>query len=104
MVGRVSAAWPWRTVHGHLVGFSVALGKELADKNVLANVITPAASLTAMSVDAPKQRLADILSRIPMGRFLDADEVAAMVLWLSSPECSFSTGAVFDLSGGRATY
>ncbi len=87
-----------------LVALTKALGKELADKNVLANVITPAASLTAMSVDAPKQRLADILSRIPMGRFLEADEVAAMVLWLSSPECSFSTGAVFDLSGGRATY
>jgi 3-oxoacyl-[acyl-carrier protein] reductase len=57
-----------------------------------------------MSRDAPKERLDDILSRIPMGRFLEPDEVAAMVAWLSSEECSFSTGAVFDLSGGRATY
>lgn len=87
-----------------LVAMTKAIGKELADKHVLANVITPAASLTAMSVDAPKERLADILSRIPLGRFLEADEVAAQVMWLCSTECSFATGAVFDLSGGRATY
>jgi 2-dehydro-3-deoxy-L-rhamnonate dehydrogenase (NAD+) len=87
-----------------LVALTKSLGKELADKHVLANVITPSASLTAMSVDAPKERLADILSRIPLGRFLEPDEVAAMVLWLCSADCSFSTGAVFDLSGGRATY
>ena len=87
-----------------LVALTKSMGKELADKHVLANVVTPAASLTAMSVDAPSDRLADILSRIPMGRFLEADEVAAMVMWLCSAECSFSTGAVFDLSGGRATY
>lgn len=87
-----------------LVAMTKALGKELADKHVLANAITPAASLTAMSVDAPKERLADILSRIPMGRFLEADEVAAQVMWLCSTDCSFATGAVFDLSGGRATY
>jgi 3-oxoacyl-[acyl-carrier protein] reductase len=60
--------------------------------------------MTAMSVDAPKARLDDILSRIPMRRFLEPAEVANMVAWLSSSECSFSTGAVFDLSGGRATY
>ena len=60
--------------------------------------------MTAMSIDAPKDRLADILYRIPMGRFLEPDEVAALIIWLCSDECSFSTGAVFDLSGGRATY
>jgi NAD(P)-dependent dehydrogenase (short-subunit alcohol dehydrogenase family) len=87
-----------------LVAMTKALGKELADKHVLANAITPAASLTAMSIDAPKERLADILSRIPMGRFLETDEVAAQVMWLCSTDCSFATGAVFDLSGGRATY
>jgi len=87
-----------------LVALTKALGKELADKHVLANAITPSASLTAMSIDAPKERLADILSRIPLGRFLEPDEVAAMVMWLCSADCSFSTGAVFDLSGGRATY
>jgi NAD(P)-dependent dehydrogenase (short-subunit alcohol dehydrogenase family) len=87
-----------------LVALTKTLGKELATCDILVNAITPAASLTAMSIDAPKERLEDILSRIPMRRFLDPDEVAAMVTWLSSSECSFSTGAVFDLSGGRATY
>lgn len=60
--------------------------------------------MTGMSVDAPPERLADILARIPLGRFLKPDEVAAKTAWLCSPECSFTTGAVFDLSGGRATY
>ncbi|MBN9068294.1 MAG: SDR family oxidoreductase [Rhizobiales bacterium] len=87
-----------------LVAMTKSLGKELAASNILVNAITPAASLTAMSIGAPKKRLDDILSRIPMRRFLEPDEVAAMVAWLSSSECSFSTGAVFDLSGGRATY
>jgi 3-oxoacyl-[acyl-carrier protein] reductase len=87
-----------------LVALTKSLGKELATSHILVNAITPAASLTAMSVDAPKERLDDILSRIPMKRFLEPDEVAAMVTWLCSGECSFSTGAVFDLSGGRATY
>lgn len=87
-----------------LVALTKSLGKELARKGVLANAVTPAASLTAMSIDAPKERLDDILSRIPLGRFLEPEELAAMVVWLASPECSFSTGAVFDISGGRATY
>lgn len=87
-----------------LVALTKSLGKELATSHILVNAVTPAASLTAMSVDAPKERLDDILARIPMKRFLEPDEVAAMVTWLCSPECSFTTGAVFDLSGGRATY
>jgi 2-dehydro-3-deoxy-L-rhamnonate dehydrogenase (NAD+) len=87
-----------------LIALTKSLGKELATQGILVNAITPAASMTAMSVDAPKERLADILSRIPMGRFLEPDEVAALTIWLCSDECSFSTGAVFDLSGGRATY
>ncbi|MND29650.1 Acetoacetyl-CoA reductase [compost metagenome] len=87
-----------------LVALTKSLGKELATADILVNAITPAASMTAMSIDAPRERLDDILSRIPMRRFLDPAEVASMVAWLSSSECSFSTGAVFDLSGGRATY
>jgi 3-oxoacyl-[acyl-carrier protein] reductase len=87
-----------------LIALTKSLGKELATRGILVNAITPAASMTAMSIDAPKDRLADILSRIPMGRFLEPEEVAALTIWLSSDECSFSTGAVFDLSGGRATY
>ena len=87
-----------------LIAMTKSLGKELAEEGILVNAITPAASLTAMSIDAPKDRLADILARIPMRRFLEPEEVAALVAWLSSDECSFSTGAVFDLSGGRATY
>jgi 3-oxoacyl-[acyl-carrier protein] reductase len=87
-----------------LVALTKSLGKELATSHILVNAITPSASLTAMSVDAPKARLDDILSRIPMQRFLEPEEVAATVIWLSSGECSFATGAVFDLSGGRATY
>jgi 3-oxoacyl-[acyl-carrier protein] reductase len=87
-----------------LVALTKSLGKELATSDILVNAITPAASMTAMSIDAPKERLNDILSRIPMRRFLEPAEVANMVAWLSSSECSFSTGAVFDLSGGRATY
>jgi 3-oxoacyl-[acyl-carrier protein] reductase len=87
-----------------VVAMTKSLGKELAEEGILVNAITPAASLTAMSIDAPKDRLADILGRIPMRRFLEPEEVAALVAWLSSDECSFSTGAVFDLSGGRATY
>jgi NAD(P)-dependent dehydrogenase (short-subunit alcohol dehydrogenase family) len=87
-----------------LVALTKSLGKELATSDILVNAITPAASMTAMSIDAPKERLDDILSRIPMRRFLEPAEVANMVAWLSSSECSFSTGAVFDLSGGRATY
>ncbi len=87
-----------------LVAMTKSLGKELATADILVNAITPAASMTALSIDAPRERLDDILSRIPMRRFLEPAEVANMVAWLSSSECSFSTGAVFDLSGGRATY
>lgn len=87
-----------------LIALTKTLGKELARDHVLCNAITPSASLTKMSVDAPKARLDDILARIPLGRFLEPEEVAAMTAWLASDRCSFSTGAVFDLSGGRATY
>jgi NAD(P)-dependent dehydrogenase (short-subunit alcohol dehydrogenase family) len=87
-----------------LVALTKSLGRELAQENILVNCVTPAASMTAMSQAAPPERIADIVSRIPMGRLLEPDELAAMVIWLCSDQCSFTTGGVFDLSGGRATY
>lgn len=87
-----------------LMALTKSLGKELAQTGVLANVITPAAVLTAMSHEITEERKQSILARIPMARFLESNEVAAQVAWLCSADCSFATAAVFDLSGGRATY
>jgi 3-oxoacyl-[acyl-carrier protein] reductase len=87
-----------------IVSLTKTLGKELAREGILVNCVTPAAAETDMAREITAERRAEILARIPMGRFLDPDEIAAMVAWLLSAECSFSTGAVFDLSGGRATY
>jgi 3-oxoacyl-[acyl-carrier protein] reductase len=87
-----------------LIGLTKSLGKDLAETGILANVITPAAVMTAMADEITEQRKQDILNRIPMRRFLTSEEVAAQVAWLCSADCSFATGAVFDLSGGRATY
>ena len=87
-----------------LIALTKTLGKELAQTGVLANVITPAAVMTAMADALTDERRQAILHRIPMARFLEADEVAAQVAWLCSADCSFATAAVFDLSGGRATY
>ncbi len=87
-----------------LMALTKTLGKELANSGILANVITPAAVLTDMSREITEERKQSILARIPMGRFLTREEVAAQVAWLCSADCSFATGAVFDLSGGRATY
>jgi NAD(P)-dependent dehydrogenase (short-subunit alcohol dehydrogenase family) len=71
---------------------------------VLANCIAPAAAKTEMFEQMSKEHIDYMLSKIPMNRFVAVDEIAAMVAWLSSEECSFSTGAVFDISGGRAVY
>jgi 2-dehydro-3-deoxy-L-rhamnonate dehydrogenase (NAD+) len=87
-----------------IIALTKTLGKELAGEGILVNCITPAAAATAMMEEIDEQRRADILARIPMRRFVEPDEIAAMTAWLGSDECSFSTGAVFDLSGGRATY
>ena len=87
-----------------LIALTKSLAKELATKGVLVNCVTPAAAKTAMFATMTQQHLDFMLSKIPMGRFLEVGEAAAMVAWLASQECSFSTGAVFDLSGGRATY
>lgn len=87
-----------------LIALTKSLAKELATKGVLVNAVSPAAAKTAIFNSMTQQHIDFMLSKIPMGRFLEVDEAAAMIAWLSSEECSFSTGAVFDLSGGRATY
>jgi NAD(P)-dependent dehydrogenase (short-subunit alcohol dehydrogenase family) len=87
-----------------LIGFTKSLGKELATRNILANCITPAAAKTEILAQMKREHIDYMLSRIPMGRFVEVEEIAALICWLASQDCSFSTGAVFDISGGRATY
>jgi NAD(P)-dependent dehydrogenase (short-subunit alcohol dehydrogenase family) len=87
-----------------VIGLTKALGKELATSGVLVNAIAPAVIETPMNDTNTPEVLAYMLSRVPMGRIGQAHEVAALVAWLSSDEVSFSTGAVYDISGGRATY
>ena len=87
-----------------LIGLTKSLAKELAPRNIVANCITPAAARTEIFSQMKQEHVDYMLARIPMGRFLELDEVAALICWLSSEDCSFSTGAVFDISGGRATY
>ena len=87
-----------------VISLTKSLGKELAQAGVLVNCITPAAAKTAIFDQMTKQHIDYMLSKIPMGRFVEVDEIAALACWLASSDCSFSTGAVFDISGGRATY
>ena len=87
-----------------LIALTKSLGKELASHGVLVNAITPAAAKTPIFDSMTPQHIDYMLSKIPMGRFVEVEEVAAMAGWLASPDCSFSTGAVFDISGGRGTY
>ena len=87
-----------------LIALTKTLGKELAESGILVNAITPAISETAMAKDLTTERRQEILGRIPMRRFVLVEEIAAQVAWLCSDDCSFATGAVFDLSGGRATW
>ena len=87
-----------------VIGLTKSLGKELAKTGVLVNVIAPAVIDTPMNAATAPDVLAHITSLIPMGRVGRPDEVAALIAWLTSDECSFSTGAVYDISGGRATY
>ncbi|MGL4441281.1 MAG: SDR family NAD(P)-dependent oxidoreductase [Bosea sp. (in: a-proteobacteria)] len=87
-----------------LIGLTKSLGKELAQSNVMVNCITPAAAKTDIFHQMKPEFIQFMLSKIPMGRFVEVDEIAAMIAWLASEECSFTTGAVFDISGGRGTY
>jgi len=87
-----------------LVALTKSAAKDVAGDGIFINCVTPAAVETAMAKLITAERRAEILGRTPMGRFAEADEIARMVAWLCSDECSFSTGATFDLSGGRATF
>jgi 2-dehydro-3-deoxy-L-rhamnonate dehydrogenase (NAD+) len=87
-----------------VIGLTKSLGKELAETGVRVNCVTPAAVKTAIFDQMSQQHIQFMLSKIPIGRFGTPEEVAALVAWLCTEECSFSTGAVFDLSGGRSTY
>ncbi|PBI87042.1 3-oxoacyl-[acyl-carrier-protein] reductase FabG [Variovorax boronicumulans] len=87
-----------------VIGLTKSLGKELADTGIRVNCVTPAAVKTAIFDQMTPDHIAFMLSKIPMGRFGTVEEVAALVGWLCTDDCSFSTGAVFDLSGGRSTY
>ena len=87
-----------------VIALTKSLGKELATSEIRVNCVAPAAVRTPMFDQMTPQHLDFMLSKIPLGRFGEVDEIAALVCWLASEECSFSTGAVFDISGGRATY
>lgn len=87
-----------------ILGLTKALGKELATSGILVNAVTPAVFRTALLDQMPQSQVDYMVAKIPMGRVGEVDEVAALVCWLLSEECSFSTAATFDISGGRATY
>jgi 3-oxoacyl-[acyl-carrier protein] reductase len=87
-----------------VIALTKSLGKELAQTGVLVNCVTPAAAKTAIFEQMTKQHIDYMLSKIPMNRFVTVEEIASLVCWLASEDCSFSTGAVFDISGGRGTY
>ena len=87
-----------------LIALTKSLAKEVATRGVIVNAVAPAAAKTAMFATMKESQIAYMLARIPMERFMEVHEAAAMVAWLASEECSFTTGSVFDLSGGRMTY
>ena len=87
-----------------VIGLTKSLGKELATRGVLVNAITPSASETAIFGELTDASRARLIASVPMGRFVAPDEIAELAVWLASPACSFSTGATFDISGGRATF
>ena len=87
-----------------LIALTKSLGKELAQHNIMVNAVTPAAAKTAIFDQMTQAHIDFMLSKIPKNRFVLVEELAALVAWLASEDCSFSTGAVFDISGGRATY
>jgi NAD(P)-dependent dehydrogenase (short-subunit alcohol dehydrogenase family) len=97
-------AGPYSASKAAVIALTKSLGKELAEHDIAVNTITPAAARTRIFDQMSQEHIDFMLSKIPRGRFVETREIAAMVAWLASPENSFTTGAVFDLSGGRATY
>jgi len=87
-----------------VIGLTKSLGKELADKNIAVNAVTPAGAKTRILNQMSKEHVARMLSKVPRGRFLEIEEFTSLICWLSSEENSFSTASVFDISGGRSTY
>jgi NAD(P)-dependent dehydrogenase (short-subunit alcohol dehydrogenase family) len=94
----------YSTSKAAVIGLTKSLGKELAKYNITVNAITPAAVHTAIFNQMSQQHIDFMLSKIPMGRFGQVDEITSLICWMASEECSFTTGSVFDASGGRATY
>ena len=97
-------AMPYSAAKAGVIALTKSLGKELSDKNIAVNCVTPAAAKTKIFDQISQEHIDYMLSKIPRGRFLKVDELASMVAWLVSEENSYTTSAVFDLSGGRATY
>ena len=94
----------YSTAKAGVIGLTKSLGKELADKNIAVNAVTPTTANTRILEQMTKKHVDFMLSKVPRNRYLELEEIASLVAWLSSSENSFSTGAVFDISGGRATY
>jgi 3-oxoacyl-[acyl-carrier protein] reductase len=97
-------ASPYSAAKAGVIGLTKSLGKELANTPITVNCITPAAVRTEIFDQMDQEHIDFMLSKIPIGRFGTVDEIANLITWLTSEECSFSTGGVFDISGGRATY
>ena len=95
---------PYSASKAAVIGLTKSVGKELARTGIRVNCVTPAVAQTPILEQLTPEQVQYMLERIPMGRTVEVEEVAAMVAWLASSECSFSTGAVFDITGGRATY
>jgi 3-oxoacyl-[acyl-carrier protein] reductase len=98
------AASAYAAAKAGVIGLTKALGKELAQDGVIVNCVTPAAAKTRIFDQVTDEFVNYMLSKIPMGRFVKVEEIANLVAWLSSEDCSFTTAGVFDISGGRATY